>query len=217
MIGRWSGSPDRGPFSLQADGLAGRRAAAFLDRDGTLNETVPDPDSGLHESPLSVEEVRLIPGAATAARELAEAGYALVCVSNQPAAAKGKTTVRQLLAVHERVIELLAENGVSLDVSRLCPHHPEGAVDELTRPCACRKPSPGMLLDAAAELGLDLGSSWIFGDTDADVVAGHGAGCRAVLIEYGPSAHKRADTVHPDVLAQDLATGVAELLDRRPR
>ena len=191
------------------------RAAAFLDRDGTLNEFVPDPVSGLPESPLRVADVRLIEGAAAAARELARAGFALVCVSNQPAAAKGKVSLERLLAVHERVLELLREEGVQLDASRLCLHHPQGVVPELSGPCACRKPAPGMLLDAAEELGLDLASSWMLGDTDSDIVAGHAAGCLTVLIEHPGSAHKRVAEASPDVVASNLADGVAQLLEER--
>jgi D-glycero-D-manno-heptose 1,7-bisphosphate phosphatase len=193
------------------------RPAAFLDRDGTLNEFVADPDSGLPESPLRAADVRLIEGAAAAARRLAKAGFALVCVSNQPAAAKGKISVERLLAVHERVLELLREQGVHLDAFRLCLHHPEGVVPELSGACDCRKPAPGMLLDAAEELGLDLASSWMLGDTDSDVVAGHAAGCRAVLIEHPGSAHKRAAEASPDLVASNLADGVAQLLGQRSR
>jgi histidinol-phosphate phosphatase family protein len=193
------------------------RAAAFIDRDGVLNEGVPDPESGMLESPLNVEDVRLLPGAAVAASELAGAGYALVCVSNQPAAAKGKVTMAELLAVHEQVVELLTREGVRLDASRLCPHHPEGVVSTLSEPCDCRKPLPGMLLDAAGELGIDLGISWMLGDADADVAAGRAVGCRTGLIEYPGSAHKRSGEARPDVFAADLADGVAQLLDHHSR
>jgi D-glycero-D-manno-heptose 1,7-bisphosphate phosphatase len=161
--------------------------------------------------------VRLIEGAAVAVRALAQAGFALVCVSNQPAAAKGKVSLEQLLAVHERVLELLREQEVHLDASRLCLHHPQGTVPELSGPCGCRKPAPGMLLDAAQELGLDLASSWMLGDADSDVLAGHAAGCRAVLIEHPGSAHKRAGEASPDLLASNLADGVAQLLEERSR
>ncbi len=187
------------------------RAAAFLDRDGVLNELVADPASGVGESPLTVEDVRLIPGAAAAAACLARAGYALVCVSNQPAAAKGRASVAQLLAVHERVIELLAHEGVTLDASRLCLHHAEGVVPELSGPCACRKPAPGMLLDAAAALGLDLGGSWMVGDTDADIAAGSAAGCRTLLIRHPGSVHKRLQVVSPGAVADSLADAVRRI------
>jgi D-glycero-D-manno-heptose 1,7-bisphosphate phosphatase len=193
------------------------RPAAFLDRDGTLNELVREAGTGAAESPLRTSDVRLIEGAAAAARQLAQAGFALVCVSNQPAAAKGKVSRERLLAVHERVLALLREEGVHFDAFRLCLHHPQGVVPDLSGPCACRKPAPGMLLDAAQELGLDLASSWILGDTDSDVLAAHAAGCRAVLIEHPDSAHKRAAEASPDLLASDLVDGVAQLLEKRPR
>ncbi len=184
------------------------RTAAFLDRDGVLNELVPDPEKGVAESPLRVEDVRLVPGAAAAARRLARAGHTLVCVSNQPAAAKGEASIAQLLEVHGRVIELLAGEGVTLDASRLCLHHTQGVVPELSKPCTCRKPAPGMLLDAAAALGLDLANSWMVGDTDADIAAGRAAGCRTLLIHHPGSVHKRLRAAHPDVDAADLVQAV---------
>jgi len=191
------------------------RKAVFLDRDGVLNELVPDRVSGMAESPLTVEDVRLVPGAAAGALRLAEAGFTLVCVSNQPAAAKGVVSIEQLGAVHERVLALLELEGVALDASQLCLHHPHGVVPELSLACDCRKPAPGMLLRAGAELGVDLGQSWIVGDTDADMRAGLAAGARTLLIECSGSAHKRTPSTKPDLRARDLADG-AELLLREP-
>lgn len=187
------------------------RAAVFLDRDGVLNELVADPDSGASESPLEVGQVRLVPGAGAAAARLARAGYALVCVSNQPAAAKGKVSVAQLLAVHEQVVALLAQEGVTLAGWRLCLHHADGVVPELSKRCACRKPAPGMLRDSAAALGLDLAGSWMVGDTDADVAAGKAAGCRTLSILHPGSAHKRLQVLKTDLVADSLAEGVQKL------
>lgn len=163
------------------------RAAVFLDRDGVINEPVPDPQTGgLPESPYRPEDVRLVPGAAEAIKELHDAGFLLVAASNQPAAAKGNATMEQLQAVHERVVELLAAEGAALDDWRYCFHHPDrdGA-------CRCRKPEPGMLLDAAAEHDIDLSRSWMVGDADRDVEAGRRAGVRTVLVEHPGSAHRR--------------------------
>jgi len=182
-----------------------------------LNELVPDPTSGRPESPLRVDDVHLLAGAAAAANELARAGFALVCVSNQPAAAKGKVSVEQLHTVHARVLDLLGREGVRLDASRLCLHHPKGVVGELSGPCDCRKPAPGMLLDAARALGLDLAAFWMLGDTDTDVAAGRAAGCRTVLIEHAASVHKRGGGTSPDLIAADLPEAVARLLDQRSR
>jgi D-glycero-D-manno-heptose 1,7-bisphosphate phosphatase len=213
------GIADRPPLSYTDAALSGGAAdaarAAFLDRDGVINAGVSDPDSGLLESPLAPTDVHLLPGAAQAMRRLAESGYLLVCVSNQPAGAKAKATIDALLAVHARVLELLGAEGVRLAAWRLCVHHPDGVVPELSGPCACRKPAPGMLMDAAQVLGLDLGSCWMFGDTDADVRAGQAAGCRTVLIRYPGSVHKRTGAAQPSLVAADLADAVAQLLDRR--
>ena len=167
------------------------RAAVFFDRDGIVNELVPDPQTGLPESPLAPEDVRLAPGAADALRRLGDAGFALVGVSNQPAAAKGTVPLAQLHAVATRVVELLAAEGVVPDDVRYCFHHPEGVDPELGVACDCRKPAPGLLTAAAAELGLDLDASWLIGDTDADALAGLAAGCSAVLVEVPGRAHKR--------------------------
>ncbi len=187
------------------------RAAVFLDRDGVINELVPDPVSGVPESPLRVQDVRLAPGAAAAAARLAQAGYALVCVSNQPAAAKGKASVEQLLAVHQRVRELLSQQGVVLEATRLCFHHPDGVVAALTARCACRKPAPGMLLDAAAEHGLQPSASWMVGDTDSDVQAGRAAGCKTLLVCNPDSVHKRLQAISADLTATSLADAVTSI------
>lgn len=182
-----------------------------MDRDGVLNELVPDPVSGLGESPLSVTEVRLIPGAAAAAASLARRGFVLVCVSNQPAAAKGRASIAQLRAVHERVLELLAEEGVEVASSRLCLHHEHGVVPALSGSCDCRKPAPGMLLAAAGELGIDLSNSWMVGDTDADIAAGRAAGCMTLLLDNPGSVHKRLQAVEPDLRAGDLGEGATAI------
>jgi D-glycero-D-manno-heptose 1,7-bisphosphate phosphatase len=201
--------------------------AVFLDRDGVLNELVADPVSGADESPLNPDDVRLIPGAAEAVRELAQMGFLLVCVSNQPAAAKGRVTVEQLYTVHARVEELLATEGmaaaggvadaggVALAASRLCLHHPDGVVPSLSIPCTCRKPAPGMLLDAAHTLTIDLSASWMVGDTDSDVGAGRAAGARTLLIEHASSAHKRLRPAAADLLAGDLVHAARLLRDAR--
>jgi D-glycero-D-manno-heptose 1,7-bisphosphate phosphatase len=197
--------------------VATPRPAAFLDRDGTLNHAVLDPDSGVPESPLGIDRVALIESAPAAVARLVESGYAPVCVTNQPSAAKGKTSLPELLAIHEHVLALLAAQGVHIELSILCPHHPHGVVEELSRVCGCRKPAPGMLTDAAAELALDLSCSWMLGDTDADVGAGSAAGCRTALIEYPPSAHKRGGKRRADVAAPDIASAAAQLLDHGRR
>ena len=135
-----------------------------------------------------------------------------MCVSNQPAAAKGLVPVEQLQETNDRVLELLAAEGVTFDGFELCLHHPDGIVEGLSGTCDCRKPAPGMLLRAAHRLGIDLKRSWIIGDTDSDVLAGNAAGCLTVLVENPDSAHKRAGDVRPDAVARDLEAAAALVL-----
>ena len=191
--------------------MRGRRAV-FVDRDGVINQLVPDPRSGLPESPLRVEDVALIDGSAAALRRVADAGWTLVGVSNQPAAAKGALSLDQLRAIQLRVLELLSAEGVRFDDFRLCLHHPNGVVAELSGVCDCRKPAPGMLLEAAAALEIEIADSWMIGDTDTDVRAGQAAGARTVLVRHPGSAHKRGADVAPDATAADLAGAVIEIL-----
>lgn len=186
--------------------------AVFVDRDGVINELVPDPGTGWPESPLGVDDVRLIPGAAAALRSLAGGGWRLVGVSNQPSAAKGLVSIDELRAVQERVLELLADDAAQFDDFRICLHHPEGVIPELTEECDCRKPAPGMLLAAAEEQSIDLTRSWMVGDTDGDVQAGRSAGCRTILVEHPHSAHKRTAELHPDAVVSDLTAAAGIIL-----
>jgi D-glycero-D-manno-heptose 1,7-bisphosphate phosphatase len=191
--------------------------AAFLDRDGVLNELVGDPVTGEPESPLDPGSVALVPGAARGALALRRAGFRLIGVSNQPSAAKGLVSLDALARVQERVLELLAAEGVRFDAFEICHHHPAGVIRELTEVCDCRKPAPGMLLRAARRLEVDMPGSWMIGDTDTDVAAGAAAGCRTVLVEHPGSAHKRSASAAPDLRAANLQEAAALLLSRESR
>jgi D-glycero-D-manno-heptose 1,7-bisphosphate phosphatase len=189
------------------------RRALFLDRDGVINALVPDPRSGLAESPLRAADVELLDGVVEPLEALAGAGFLLIGVSNQPAAAKGTASRAELAAVQERVLALLAEQGVRFEDFRICWHHPEGTDPELGVVCDCRKPAPGMLLEAARDHDIALSRSWLIGDTDADVLAGAAAGTRTVLIEHAPSAHKRNGASAPTRRAADLGGAAVAILD----
>lgn len=187
--------------------MSGRRAA-FIDRDGVLDELVGDPP----ESPLRPGDVVLMPGAAPALKRLAQAGWMLVGVTNQPAAAKGTVPLQQLEAVQSRVLELLSAQGVQFDDFRVCWHHPEGVIPELSVACSCRKPAPGMLLDAAQTLDIDLARSWMIGDTDADILAGIAANCHTLLVENPASAHKRGVEARAEIVVPTLHCAIDRLL-----
>lgn len=160
--------------------------AVFLDRDGTLNEIVFDENTEQMDSPFSPDELRLMPGVAEGLRELQSMGYRLIVVTNQPAAAKGKTRLFDLYRVNRRLRELLAAEGVRVDDIMICPHHPEGTerceLTSLIRECDCRKPGAGLLLEAAEKHNIDMEGSYMLGDSWVDMAAGKTAGVGTVFI-----------------------------------
>lgn len=191
--------------------------AIFLDRDGVINELVLHRASGRYESPLHPEDVKLTADAPDALHALRECDAPLVVVSNQPAAAKGAVGLEMLEAVHRAVERSLAAAGLHIDVFRYCFHHPDGTDAELGRPCDCRKPAPGLLLSAAAELGLDLARSWMVGDSHVDIEAGCRAGCRTILVEEARSAHRRTGVVESDARAESFLEAALLLRDAERR
>jgi D-glycero-D-manno-heptose 1,7-bisphosphate phosphatase len=154
-----------------------RRAAVFLDRDGTINEEVGYLDR--------MEKLQLIPGAAEAIRLINESGMKAVVVTNQSGVARGIFTESFVAETHARLGEILRAEGASLDGIYYCPHHPTEGRGDYLRVCECRKPAPGLLLRAAAELHLDPARSFMVGDTLKDIEAGARAGAQGILVRTG--------------------------------
>ncbi len=147
-----------------------RPAAAFLDRDGTIN--VKAPEGEYVESP---DELVLLPGAAAAVRALNDAGVPVAVVTNQRGVALGRMTLDDLQRVHDRLDALLADAaGARVDRYYACPHDKDS--------CDCRKPRPGMLLQAARDLGIDPRDAVMIGDSESDAEAGRRAGARAIRL-----------------------------------
>jgi D-glycero-D-manno-heptose 1,7-bisphosphate phosphatase len=148
--------------------------AVFLDRDGTLVDEL-----GFLRRP---EDLRLLPRAAEGVRAFNAAGWRVIVVTNQSGLARGLFTPDDLAAVHARLEAALAEEGARLDAILHCPHHPEEGVPPLRAACECRKPAPGLLLEAASRFGLELGACWIVGDSRRDLEAGRRAGLGGELL-----------------------------------
>ena len=160
--------------------------------------------------------VRLVPGAAGAIASLNRAGWIVVIVSNQSGVARGLFTLESVGTVHERIAELLRASAARIDAFHFCPHHPEADVLEFRADCDCRKPRPGMLRRAAAELGLDLVASWMIGDRVSDLEAGAAAGCRTVLVRTGVGSAVNPidldrEALKLELVAANLADAVAKL------
>jgi D-glycero-D-manno-heptose 1,7-bisphosphate phosphatase len=147
-----------------------RRRAVFLDRDGVINRAIVR--DGKPYPPDSLAALEILPGVAAALQSLRAAGYLNVVVTNQPDVATGKQRREMVEAINHYLFVNLA-----LDSIKVCYH---AAADE----CECRKPRPGMLLEAAREMDIDLGGSFLVGDRWRDVGAAHAAGCRALFINY---------------------------------
>jgi len=151
-------------------------AAVFLDRDGTINREV-----NYLSSPQQLE---LLPGAIEGLRMLREAGFKLVVVTNQAGVARGYFGEEDVRRIHRRLEGLLSAGGAGVDAFYYCPHHPDGKGD-YRKVCPNRKPGTGMFERAAADLGLDLGNSFIVGDNVTDLIPGEQLGCRTVLVRTG--------------------------------
>jgi D-glycero-D-manno-heptose 1,7-bisphosphate phosphatase len=174
---------------------AGGRTAVFLDRDGVINDqttfvNVPD-------------DLRLLPGAASAIRRLNEAGLPVVVVTNQGGIALGYLTEDDLAAIHERMANLLAAEGAHVDAIYYCPHYPTGTIPEYTKESPDRKPGTGMLERARDELGINLKKSVLIGDSLTDILAGNRAGCITILVESGRThSDMTTDDDDPDADAE---------------
>ena len=189
------------------------KQAVFLDRDGVLTCPIWNAATGESEAPKRPLEMALTSHAVEAVKLLQEQGYRVVVISNQPDAAKGKTGYQDLLETGREFESLLARQGVRLDGVYYCYHHPAGVVPELTRPCDCRKPAPGLVVRACTELGIDPRSSWFVGDRDTDVECGRSAGCRTILIRSMESSRPGWGRSHPDMTADDVLGAVRMILE----
>lgn len=164
--------------TVQHKNLRQKQKAVFLDRDGTINKYV-----GFLRD---IADFELIDGVSDAIRAINNSGYLAIAVTNQPVIARGEVTFGELNEIHNKMETLLGLDGAYMDGIYFCPHHPhkgfDGEVPELKIDCECRKPKPGMLLQAAEDFNIDLSKSWMVGDSENDIRAGIAAGCKTALI-----------------------------------
>ncbi|MBS0208474.1 MAG: D-glycero-beta-D-manno-heptose 1,7-bisphosphate 7-phosphatase [Planctomycetes bacterium] len=169
----------------------------LLDRDGTLiveRHYLADP-----------AEVELVAGAGDALRRLRELGCGIVLVTNQSGVGRGRFSLAQLAAVHQRLESLLAAEGAALDGVFFCPHVSEDR-------CTCRKPAPGLARQAAERFQIDLAASFVIGDKALDIEFGQGIGATTVLVRTGYGAEtEREGAARPDVVVDDLPAAVVEI------
>jgi histidinol-phosphate phosphatase family protein len=179
--------------------------AVFLDRDGVINRKAPE-----GQYVTQWEDFHILPGVVEGIALLNRAGFCVIVVTNQRCVAKGLMSIAELERMHQRMSDLLARSGAAIDGIYCCPH-------EMEPPCNCRKPAPGMLLDAAREHGIELSASWIIGDSDIDIEAGRNAGCKtAFLLATNETASEpgRGGTKarSADIVARSILDAISEIL-----
>ena len=188
------------------------QAAVFLDRDGTLNQ--------LRDYVRKPADLDLVPGAADAVRRLNKHEFRVVVITNQPVLARGECSFEDLRAIHAKLETELGHGGAFLDRIYVCPHHPHsgfpGEVARLKVDCECRKPKIGLIQRAAADLNIDLGRSWLVGDSTTDMLAARRAGLRSVLVLTGEAGRDGRCVAEPDFVAEDLGAAVALITERQP-
>lgn len=180
------GTPDR-YYETEADiksgkvharNLSQKQKAVFLDRDGTINKA--------NGFVTKTEQFELLPGAAEAIKKINKSGYLAVVVTNQPVIARGDCTFEELQLLHDKMETELGKEGAFIDGLYFCPHHTDkgfaGERPEYKCNCNCRKPSPGLLLQAAKDFNIDLSQSYMIGDGKNDVLAGQNAGCKSSFL-----------------------------------
>jgi D-glycero-D-manno-heptose 1,7-bisphosphate phosphatase len=178
--------------------VSGLYRAVFLDRDGVINPSVVR--DGKPYPPSTIEDFEIYPEVAEACRRLKKAGYLLVVATNQPDVGRGTQSQAVVEAMHAKMCAALP-----IDRVEVCYHSGHS-------PCACRKPSPGMLLQAAQALSIDLFRSFMVGDRWRDIDCGHAAGCVTVFIDRGYSEELRQK---PDFIAKNLGLA-ADLILAQP-
>lgn len=184
-----------------------KQKAIFLDRDGVINE-----EAGLFNNP---QKLKIFEFAPEAVKKINQSEYKAIVVTNQPSIAKGMATVEEAETILKKMETAFGDNGAKFDEIFYCPHHPEkgfeGERPEYKIDCECRKPKPGMLLNAAKKFNIDLNQSYIIGDTERDVLAGKNAGCYTVGVMTGFGVKKAS--VLPDFFFQNLSEAVDFIVD----
>ncbi len=182
---------------VEAKNLRHKQKAVFLDRDGTINKY-----KGYISSS---EDIELIDGSGEAVRRFNQLGYAVIVITNQAVIARGDCTFSQLREIHNTLETKLSEKGAFVNAIYFCPHHPdkgfEGERIEYKIPCDCRKPKPGLILQAAKDFNIDISASYMIGDDVTDICAGKNAGCKTVFLRCGRQVEPPENTDVYDTLS----------------
>lgn len=191
-----------------------RVPAVFLDRDGTLCEEVGYVNH--------LDRIRVFPWSAPAVRKLNRAGLRVIVVTNQSGVGRGYFSERLVKQAHSRIARELARKGARVDAFYYCPHHPTARLVAYRKNCRCRKPSPGMLEEAARKFNLDLKTSYVVGDSYRDMEVAFICGAHSIMVMtgYGKGEyvhHRKNWPRRPEMIAANLLEAVEKILEARAR
>jgi len=186
------------------------RRAVFLDRDGVLN---------IERGHIAASDnISLISGAASAVKRLNDAGLLAIVVTNQSNVARGGLRFDTLAAINASLLSLLRRSGATIDGIYVCPHHPDpgpGGVEDFVRICDCRKPAPGLVLQAALDHEVDLARSWMIGDSTRDIEMARRVGLKSILVRTGHGGFDGEYEATANYIAADLTEAVELILANR--
>lgn len=174
--------------------------AVFLDRDGVINREV--------DVLRNLKQLRLLPGAAQAIRQLNKLGFLIIVVTNQPVIARGWLTEKEVGAIHNVLIKRLAQKGAGIDAIYYCPHHPNANLKEYRCNCRCRKPNIGLIKKAVKKFKINVKISFMIGDSTRDILAGKRAGLKTILVETGYAGKDGKYDVKPDFRIKNLSEAI---------
>lgn len=183
--------------------------AVFFDRDGVINDTDVDLSIPKSFAPRKPEDLRIFPGVAEIIRNLKNAGFVIIVVSNQPDIALGKIDESTRAALEGKFESLIKIEGIPVEEIYYCHHHPDSTNPDYPKNCDCRKPKPGMLIRAGRRYKINLEDSWVIGDTDKDINAGKAAGCKTILLRRPWSEEANCQ---PDFVIENLKESVDIIL-----
>lgn len=190
-----------------------KQKAIFLDRDGVINENVKELSK--------LEDFKILPNVEVAIKKINDAGYLAIIVTNQPIISKGFLTFETLNLMHDKLKHDLKKHHAHIDDIFVCPHHPKkgfpGEIVELKIDCDCRKPKPGLFLQAIKKYNIDVSKSWIIGDSKSDILAGEKIGVKTIFIPgkgSGAEHESKLEDVIPDYEKVDLLDAVNFILKK---
>lgn len=198
---------------VEVKNLSRSQKAIFLDRDGTINKY-----KGLISNP---DDLEIIPEVFEALKSINSSSFLSIVITNQPVVARNLCSIEELETIHAKMESVLGENGVYVDEILYCPHHPDcgypGEIAELKIECNCRKPKTGLIDKAVAQFNIDLGQSYIIGDSTVDVKTGAAAGLKSILLATGQAGMDGKYEIDPDFRADNLLQAVQIILSREER